>query len=127
MDPRICREHLERLLIEEAATLARLEQLLEKEHEFITSNDVDALEKADAKVRPLRDPTVLPKATKNPVEIAGQKAAQERDGVAVARFLHWIDEEAPNGEFSHDYTRIAYARELYCDPEGAIQAMQLAI
>lgn len=46
MDPRICREHLERLLIEEAATLARLEGLLEKEHEFITSNDVDALEKA---------------------------------------------------------------------------------
>jgi Xaa-Pro aminopeptidase len=35
---------------------------------------------------------------KNPVEIAGQKAAQERDGAAIARFLHWIDEEAPKGE-----------------------------
>lgn len=46
MDPRICREHLERLLIEEAATLVRLEELLEKEHGFITSNDVDALENA---------------------------------------------------------------------------------
>jgi Xaa-Pro aminopeptidase len=58
----------------------------------------DALEKAGAKILPLRDPTVLPKAMKNPVEIAGQKAAQERDGVAIARFLHWIDEEAPKGE-----------------------------
>jgi flagellar biosynthesis/type III secretory pathway chaperone len=46
MDPRICREHLERLLIEEAATLTRLEELLQKEHEFLTSNDVEELEKA---------------------------------------------------------------------------------
>ena len=58
----------------------------------------DALEKAGAKVLPLRDPTVLPKALKNPVEIAGHNAAQERDGAAIARFLHWIDEEAPKGK-----------------------------
>src|SRR6476660_3328016 len=58
----------------------------------------DALERAGAKILPLRDPTILPKAIKNPVEIAGQKSAQERDGAAIARFLHWIDEEAPTGE-----------------------------
>src|SRR5215212_7062581 len=57
----------------------------------------DALERVGAKVLPLRDPVVLPKAIKNPVEIAGQKAAQERDGAAIARFLHWIDEQAPKG------------------------------
>jgi Xaa-Pro aminopeptidase len=58
----------------------------------------DALEKAGAKVLPLRDPTILPKALKNPAEIAGQKAAQVRDGAAIAKFLHWIDEEAPKGD-----------------------------
>src|SRR5881397_605952 len=58
----------------------------------------DALEKAGAKIVPMRDPTILPKALKNEVEIAGQKAAQERDGAAIARFLHWIDEEAPKGD-----------------------------
>ncbi|HET9812092.1 MAG TPA: aminopeptidase P family protein [Sphingomicrobium sp.] len=58
----------------------------------------DALDKAGARILPLRDPTILPKALKNPVEIAGQKAAQERDGAAIARFLHWIDEEAPKGD-----------------------------
>jgi Xaa-Pro aminopeptidase len=58
----------------------------------------DALERAGAKILPLRDPTILPKAIKNPVEIAGQKSAQERDGAAIARFLHWIDEVAPKGE-----------------------------
>nr|NUR36925.1 aminopeptidase P family protein [Sphingomonas sp.] len=58
----------------------------------------EALEKAGAKILPLRDPTILPKAIKNPAEIAGQKAAQERDGAAIAKFLHWIDEEAPKGD-----------------------------
>jgi Xaa-Pro aminopeptidase len=58
----------------------------------------DALERAGAKILPLRDPTILPKAIKNPTEIAGQKAAQERDGAAIARFLHWIDQEAPKGD-----------------------------
>src|SRR5881398_109342 len=57
----------------------------------------EALEKAGAKILPLRDPTILPKALKNPAEIAGQKAAQERDGAVISRFLHWIDEEAPKG------------------------------
>ena len=58
----------------------------------------EALETGGAKVLPLRDPTILPKAIKNPAEIAGQKAAQTRDGAAIVRFLHWIDEEAPKGE-----------------------------
>ena len=58
----------------------------------------DALEKAGAKVVPMRDPTILPKALKNPAEIAGQKAAQERDGAAISRFLRWIDQEAPKGD-----------------------------
>jgi Xaa-Pro aminopeptidase len=58
----------------------------------------EALENAGAKVLPLRDPTILPKAIKNPAEIAGQKAAQERDGAAIVKFLHWIDEEAPKGK-----------------------------
>jgi Xaa-Pro aminopeptidase len=58
----------------------------------------EALEQAGAKILPLRDPTILPKALKNPAEISGQKAAQERDGAAIARFLRWIDDEAPKGE-----------------------------
>ena len=58
----------------------------------------DALERAGAKILPLRDPTILPKALKNDVEVAGQKAAQTRDGAVISRFLRWIDEEAPAGE-----------------------------
>jgi Xaa-Pro aminopeptidase len=57
----------------------------------------DALEGAGAKVLAKRDPTVLPKAIKNPVEIAGQKASQVRAGAAIVKFLRWIDETAPKG------------------------------
>src|SRR5205814_992259 len=58
----------------------------------------EALDKAGAKILPLRDPTILPKALKNQAEIAGQKAAQERDGAVISKFLHWIDEQAPKGD-----------------------------
>ncbi|NBX08867.1 MAG: M24 family metallopeptidase [Marivivens sp.] len=38
-----------------------------------------------------RDPCVLPKACKNPTEIAGARTAHLRDAVAMCRFLHWLD------------------------------------
>jgi Xaa-Pro aminopeptidase len=41
------------------------------------------------------DPIVPMKAVKNAVEIAGARAAQQRDGAAVTRFLAWFDREAP--------------------------------
>ena len=56
-----------------------------------------SLSDAGATVLELRDPAVLPKAIKNPAEIAGQDAAQARDGAALTRFLHWLSVEAPKG------------------------------
>ncbi len=44
-----------------------------------------------------RDPCIMPKARKNPVEIAGAKAAHVRDGTAMVRFLAWLDAQAPKG------------------------------
>ena len=55
------------------------------------------LDAAGATVVELRDPAVLPKAIKNAAEIAGQDAAQARDGAALTRFLHWLSVEAPKG------------------------------
>jgi Xaa-Pro aminopeptidase len=43
------------------------------------------------------DPIALMKAVKNPVEIEGAHEAHLRDGVAMTRFLAWLDREAPNG------------------------------
>ena len=52
---------------------------------------------AGATIVETTDPTVLPKAQKNPAEQAGQRAAQARDGAAIAKFLHWLSIEAPKG------------------------------
>jgi Xaa-Pro aminopeptidase len=57
-----------------------------------------ALEAAGAEVVRATDPVVLPKAIKNHAEQAGHRAAQARDGAAVARFLHWLSVEGPKGE-----------------------------
>jgi Xaa-Pro aminopeptidase len=53
----------------------------------------EALERAGARLVELRDPTVLPRAIKNEAELAGHRAAQQRDGAAIARFLKWVEEE----------------------------------
>ncbi len=66
------------------------------------------LKAAGAEVVAGRDPTALPKACKNQTEIAGARAAHRRDAVAVARFLHWLDEAAPGG----DVTEMAAADRL---------------
>ena len=56
-----------------------------------------ALEQGGASVVRTDDPTVLPKAIKNPAEQQGHRDAQSRDGAAVARFLRWLGIEAPKG------------------------------
>jgi Xaa-Pro aminopeptidase len=38
-----------------------------------------------------RDPSELPKACKNPVELSGTREAHRRDAVAEIRFLAWLD------------------------------------
>ncbi len=58
---------------------------------------IDRLSAAGAQIVRLRDPAVLAKAIKNPVEIVGMKAAHVRDGAAVSRFLNWIEKTAPDG------------------------------
>jgi len=57
----------------------------------------EALQAGGATLIEERDPVVLAKAIKNPVEIAGHQAAQARDGAALSRFLHWLSVEAPKG------------------------------
>lgn len=55
----------------------------------------DRLDQGGATVLALRDPVVLAKAVKNPVEIDGHRSASARDGAALAKFLRWVEAEAP--------------------------------
>lgn len=41
------------------------------------------------------DPARIPRATKNPAEIAGSRAAHRRDGAAIAKLLCWLERQRP--------------------------------
>ncbi len=51
----------------------------------------ERLEAAGVELHEAQDPVLLPKARKNPVEQQGMRDAHERDGVALVRFLHWLE------------------------------------
>jgi len=68
----------------------------------------DRLHQAGARVVRASDPCALPKAVRNPVESAGIRAAHRRDGVAMVRFLHWLEHHATDGQL----TELEAARQL---------------
>lgn len=55
------------------------------------------LKENGANIIPMSDPCLLEKAVKNATEIAGIKACHIRDGVAVSRFLSWLDAKVKAG------------------------------
>jgi Xaa-Pro aminopeptidase len=83
----------------------------------------DALSRliAAAGGKPVRgnDPVTLLKAVKNATEIEGTRTAHRRDAVALARFLAWIDREAPSGALTEIDT--VEALETFRRETGALK------
>ena len=69
-----------------------------------------------------RDPVVLRRAVKNPTEIAGARAAHLRDGVALTRFLAWLDRSQPG---SLDEIAAARALERFRRESAAAMGSEL--
>ncbi len=65
------------------------------------------------------DPVTLLKAVKNPTEVAGTRTAHQRDAVALARFLAWVDREAPKGSLTEIDT--VEALETFRRETGALK------
>ena len=61
---------------------------------------VQRLTAAGATLVRAADPCALPKAIKNEAELLGARAAHEKDGAALCRFLAWLAAEAPRGELT---------------------------
>ncbi|EGQ9162728.1 aminopeptidase P family protein [Vibrio parahaemolyticus] len=70
------------------------------------------LQNAGASVIAAADPCLMPKAAKNEVEIAGMKACHIRDGVAMSKFLCWLDAEVATGNL-HDEATLAERLEAF--------------
>lgn len=83
----------------------------------------DALSRAIASAggKPVRatDPVAMLKAIKNETEIAGSHAAHRRDGVALVRFLAWLDAEAPRGTLTE--IDVVEALETFRRDTGALK------
>ncbi|PML54367.1 aminopeptidase P family protein [Vibrio lentus] len=85
---------------------ARL-QSLESKNVSVDSGTSNAwytlvLQNAGAHLIEAADPCLMPKAAKNDTEIAGMKACHIRDGVAMAKFLSWIDVEVAQGNLHNE-------------------------
>ncbi|WP_407176520.1 aminopeptidase P family protein [Bradyrhizobium sp. STM 3562] len=65
------------------------------------------------------DPVSLLKAVKNATEIDGTRNAHQRDAVALARFLAWVDREAPKGTLTEIDT--VEALETFRRETGALK------
>ncbi|HAS6987781.1 TPA: M24 family metallopeptidase [Vibrio parahaemolyticus] len=70
------------------------------------------LQNAGVSVIAAADPCLMPKAAKNEVEIAGMKACHIRDGVAMSKFLCWLDAEVAAGNL-HDEATLADRLEAF--------------
>ncbi len=121
------RDHLERTAeIAEPATLTQKLGELAKTGAAIA---LDSATAADAFARlisaaggkPVRgsDPVSLLKAVKNDTEIDGTRAAHRRDAVALARFLAWLDREAPTGALTE--IDVVEALETFRRETGALK------
>ncbi|MFM9891048.1 MAG: M24 family metallopeptidase [Rickettsiales bacterium] len=70
---------------------------------------------ADAKgweLLPETDPTQLPKALKNATELAAIRDAHRRDGLALTRFLAWLDAQIAAGRAVDEYAVDAKLQEF---------------
>jgi Xaa-Pro aminopeptidase len=77
---------------------------------------IQTLEAAGAKVIEGDEPCVLAKACKNPIELAGARAAQRRDGAAVCRFLCWLERAAGTRTVSEREAAARLEEERRRDP-----------
>ncbi len=60
----------------------------------------ETLESNGAKIDRGVDPSELPRAIKNETEVQGARTAHEIDGIALAKFLEWVDQNAQSGEIN---------------------------
>jgi len=91
-------------LAEPAALTDRLKALgaaharVRLDPETVPVRFAQALKAEGAQITHGQDPCIVPKAIKNATEIKGARLAHQRDGVAMSRFLAWLDEVAESGK-----------------------------
>ena len=78
---------------------------------------VEVLKAAKAELKRQTDQVEVAKSVKNATEQQGMRNAHLRDGVAITRFLHWL-ETAAVGEGATELTAVAKLRDFRRDVDG---------
>ena len=122
VDPTSCREHLTALIAQEAGALERLAGLLEKEHDFLVKNDVDALESAmDKRQECVGDLARIEDERRSLCRML----AYEPDNAGLGRMLVWCDSAGTlKARWAECATRAARCRALN-DRNGALVSARL--
>lgn len=85
-------------LAADIGTIARSGAKLLLDRDTAPSTFARIAKEAGGEVEQTDDPVALLKARKNEIELEGARRAHLRDGVAMVRFLAWLDREAPSGK-----------------------------
>ena len=87
--------------------LGEVQAAISLDYSSVPAAIAQSLTAAGAQISNAQDPCVLPKAIKNQTEQEGTRVAHIRDGVAVSRFLFWLDQQRPA-----DATELSVAAKL---------------
>ena len=77
------------------------------------------LEHNNASVVSASDPCALPKARKNDAEVAGMKSSHIKDGVAMVKFLSWLDMQVEQS-VSHNEATLSDQLEVFRRQEPSL-------
>lgn len=122
MDPALTRETLERLIADQATALARLEELLDREHGLLVARDIEALAAA-GRERQNCVGTLL--------RVDGERTSLCRmlgyasDADGMRKLLHWCD---PDGRLANRWTgctELTRRCRTLNDRNGALATAQL--
>src|SRR5262245_49588035 len=88
VDAAVCRENLAKLIGEESRLLARLEELLAQEHEYLLANDIEALDRAgDARQACIADLVRVDDDRRTLCRMLNLST----DNAGIERMLKWCD------------------------------------
>jgi Xaa-Pro aminopeptidase len=105
--------------LEEALGAAAKDRTIRLDPAMVVDRFRRIIEAAGGTVQKGPDPVALLRAVKNETERAGARAAQLRDGVAVANFLAWFDRTVPGGQETE--ISVAEALERFRTATGVLK------
>jgi flagellar biosynthesis/type III secretory pathway chaperone len=123
MDAATCRAELARLLADETRLLTELEQQLEREHDFLASNDVDSLDRAgNARQATIAQLLKIEDERGSLCRMLGQPA--DRNGLAA--LFGWCDPQGTLAGAQAECTRLAGNCRARNERNGALVTARLS-